>query len=99
PGSAGEDSLPCFRHQWSGKMTKDNWSRTIDVENTGGSLHLQILVDRSSLEVFVNHGERVLSTHIFPDKGADLLAAFSQGGAAGIHSLKIWNLSAANETP
>ena len=56
-------------------------------------IRLEILVDKSSLEVFVNNGEKVLTTHIYPDEGADQLAAFSLGGKAIINSLTIWDMS------
>lgn len=56
-------------------------------------IRLQILVDKSSLEVFVNDGEKVLTTHIYPDEGADQLAAYSVGGKAIMNSLTIWDLS------
>jgi fructan beta-fructosidase len=56
-------------------------------------IRLQILADKSSLEVFVNDGEKVLTTHIYPDEGADQLAAYSVGGKAIMNSLTIWDLS------
>ena len=61
--------------------------------NTAGKLRLEILFDKSSLEVFVDNGEAVLTTYIYPSDGANLLSAFSQGGNTLIKSLKIWNLS------
>jgi levanase/fructan beta-fructosidase len=57
-------------------------------------VRVQVLLDKSSLEVFFNNGEKVFSTYIFPQKGADALSIFSDGGKITIHSLKIWDLSA-----
>ena len=42
----------------SGKIKKDKSRQTIDVTNPGGKVRLEILFDKSSLEVFVNDGER-----------------------------------------
>jgi levanase/fructan beta-fructosidase len=58
-----------------------------------GSVRLQILVDKGSLEVFVNGGEQVLTTYIYPEEGATGCSAFSSGGKAVIKDLKTWDLS------
>jgi levanase/fructan beta-fructosidase len=76
-----------------GKINRNKLRQTISVQNKTGILRLQILVDRSSLEVFVNNGEQVLSTYIFPGRDADGLSAFTAGGEAILRSLKIWDLS------
>jgi len=54
---------------------------------------MEILVDKSSLEVFFNNGEKVYTTYIFPDTDAYGLSAFATGGTVTIKSLKIWDLS------
>ncbi len=66
---------------------------TADIYETKGKINLEILLDRSSLEVFVNNGEKVLTTYIFPVTGGDDISAFSDGGNTLIKSIKIWNLS------
>jgi sucrose-6-phosphate hydrolase SacC (GH32 family) len=60
---------------------------------------MQILFDKSALEVFSNNGERerVITTYIFPEKNAENLSAFVKNGSAVIKSLKIWNLSGVNK--
>jgi len=63
------------------------------MEPAGKTLHLEILVDRSSLEVFADHGLYALSTQIFPDEDANSIYLFSNGGDASIQSIKIWDLS------
>ena len=75
------------------KIRKDKIRQTIDLINKNSKVKLEILFDKSSLEVFVNNGEAALTTYIYPSKGADLLSAFSTGGNTLIKSLKIWNLS------
>ena len=75
------------------KIKKDKGIQTIDVGRDAGKIKLEILFDNSSLEVFVNNGEKVLTTYTFPETGADLLSAFSLNGKATIKSLKVWDMS------
>lgn len=88
-------------HAGGGKIKAGREIQTIDIADTGHTqtassgktLHLEILVDRSSLEVFADHGLYALSTQIFPDEDADSIYLFSNGGDATIQSIKIWDLS------
>jgi len=89
-------------HAGGGKIKPGREIQTISLNNTGqaGSaaptrktIHLEILVDRSSLEVFADHGLYALSTHIFPDEDANSIYLFSNGGDAVINAIKIWDLS------
>ena len=80
----------------NGKIKKDKLRQTIDLTNKG-KVRLEILFDKSSLEIFVNNGEKVLSTYTFPDEGANLLSAFAVGGSALIKSLTVWDLSKINK--
>jgi fructan beta-fructosidase len=75
------------------KLNDKNERLTADIDETNGEINLEILLDKSSLEVFVNNGEKVLTTYIFPLADADGLSAFSDGGNTLIKSIKIWNLS------
>jgi fructan beta-fructosidase len=56
---------------------------------------LHIFVDRSSVEVFGNDGETVISDRIFPSGGSQGLRLYSGGGEARIVKLRIWNLRSA----
>ncbi len=76
-----------------GKVAENKLKQTIDISNDNKGIKLQILLDKSSLEVFVNNGEAALTTYIYPDEDADNIAAFSNGGKAVLKSLQIWNLS------
>jgi fructan beta-fructosidase len=66
---------------------------SIDLTGTTGPLRLEVLVDKSSLEVFVSNGEKVLTSHVYPDAGASGLTAFSTGGHATLHTMQLWDLS------
>ena len=61
----------------------------------GKAVELHIFVDRCSVEVFANHGERVISDLIFPSSASQGIALFSRGGAARILKLDIWSLRSA----
>ncbi len=56
-------------------------------------IRMEILFDKSSLEVFINDGEKVITTYIYPDTDSNILSVFATGGSAIINSLKIWDLS------
>ena len=59
-------------------------------------VQLHIFLDRASVEVFGNHGERVISEVIFPAAG-DGLELYVKGGRAHIGKLDIWKLSSSYE--
>ncbi|HXS57044.1 MAG TPA: GH32 C-terminal domain-containing protein [Hanamia sp.] len=54
--------------------------QTAAVMDPKGKIQLKILFDKSSLEVFINNGEKVLTTYVYPTRGADVISAFSEGG-------------------
>ena len=56
-----------------------------------GLSHLRIFIDRSSVEIFVNDGDAVFSSRIFPTEGEDRL--YVQGDS----SIHLWELSRAVE--
>ncbi len=59
------------------------------------SIKLHVFVDRSSVEVFVNDGERVLSDRIYPPPGSDGIELYAKGSGARVVSLTIWKLNSA----
>lgn len=58
----------------------------------GEQLQLRIFIDSSSLEVFVNDGEFVLSSRIYPDPQKRKLSLFSQNGHACVHQACAWEM-------
>ena len=56
-------------------------------------VRLHIFLDWSSVEVFANGGERVITDLIFPAESSVGLQLYTQGGDIQIHSLEIWRLS------
>ncbi|MGH3417155.1 MAG: glycoside hydrolase family 32 protein, partial [Actinocrinis sp.] len=57
-----------------------------------GNLHLYVLVDASSIEVFTDQGAVVLTDQVFPDGAAGAVDAFADGGTATVTHLTAWHL-------
>jgi fructan beta-fructosidase len=79
---SGEDG---FSENFARRM--DAPARLID-----GKIKLQIFVDWSSVEVFINDGEQVITTRIFPDPESIDVSLFADGGTAALRSLTFWPL-------
>ncbi|MBS1600206.1 MAG: glycoside hydrolase family 32 protein [Bacteroidetes bacterium] len=75
------------------KNKKTFLSESADGVVKNNSLRIQILFDKSSLEVFLNDGEKVITTYIFPDADANGLSVFAKNGSATINSLTVRDLS------
>jgi sucrose-6-phosphate hydrolase SacC (GH32 family) len=58
-------------------------------------LRLQILVDRTSIEVFANNGEISMSSCFLPPAGTTPIELYSRAGEAYVHSAKIYELQSA----
>jgi fructan beta-fructosidase len=63
-----------------------------------GRIKLRILVDWSSVEVFADHGQAVITDQIFPDAGSDGIELFADGGSARLERLRIQPLRSSWET-
>lgn len=66
---------------------------TVEIETPNNALSLEILIDRSSIEVFVNGGQTVISNCFVPVEGANSIALFTNGGELGIEKLDIYKLN------
>jgi fructan beta-fructosidase len=53
---------------------------------------LHIFVDRSSVEVFANDGEKVMTDRIYPPEHCDGIEIYSTGGVGKVVSLTIWQV-------
>ena len=65
--------------------------RSVPLSDTG-TLSLQIFIDRSSVEVFVNNGEYCLSSRIYPDEKQKNIAVFANHGRAVLTECQYWNI-------
>jgi fructan beta-fructosidase len=69
----------------------ENLIQTAPLKPVNGIVQIQVLLDKSSLEVFGNGGEKVISTMIYPDIDATGVSVFAEGKAV-IKMLKMWDL-------
>jgi len=67
----------------------------VELPPVGGRLHLRILVDRTSLEVFGNDGRAAMTSCFLPKAAEKSLAVYATGGAAKIVSLQVFTLKSA----
>ena len=56
-------------------------------------IKLELLLDKSSLEVFVNNGEKVITALIYPGENATQFSVFAKDGNVKINALKVWDLN------
>ncbi|MDQ0194665.1 glycoside hydrolase family 32 protein [Paenibacillus wynnii] len=61
--------------------------------SSGELLKLHVFVDRCSIEVFVNDGDVVFTSRIYPAVMSGGLQIKPEGGAVILQSLKIWSLN------
>jgi fructan beta-fructosidase len=80
-------------HSGEVSFSKDFSGRHAATIGRNASIKLHVFVDRSSVEVFANDGERVLSERIYPPPGSDGIELYQQGAGGQIVSLTIWQLS------
>ncbi|WP_374456110.1 glycoside hydrolase family 32 protein [Nocardioides sp.] len=52
-------------------------------------VRLEVVVDMTSVEVFVGGGEVVLTEQVFPDPASTGISVFAEGGTARIHTLSV----------
>jgi fructan beta-fructosidase len=69
--------------------------KTAKSEPIEGKVKLQVLVDRSSVEVFGADGRFSMSSCFLPPVGDKKLSLKAKGGTAKITSLEVWELKSA----
>ena len=60
------------------------------VEPVDGVIKLEILLDRSSIELFANDGKTVMSSCFTPSDNADGIYLFNTGGELFVEKLEIY---------
>lgn len=66
--------------------------KSVVVEPVDGVIKLEILIDRSSIEVFANDGKSVMSSCFSPSENADGVYLFNTGGELLVDKLEIYPL-------
>lgn len=64
-----------------------------------GSLNLHIFVDKASVEIYADNGERVMSSIMFPSEDYNQNKAFTIAGNVYIESMEIYELNSIWATP
>ena len=79
--------------------TGDKWESHAPFDPSADRVHLRILVDRTTVEVFVDDGRYVHSSQVFADPDDTGIALYSSGGTATFSNLTITTLDAPDQRP
>jgi fructan beta-fructosidase len=79
-------------HSGEVSFSKDFPGRHTALLEMSPRVKLHVFVDRTSVEVFANEGERVLSERIYPPPGSDGIELYADSGTGKIISLTIWEM-------
>ncbi len=63
-----------------------------EVKISGNKINLQIFLDRSSIEIFVNGGEAVMSTRVYPKTTAQDIVFIPNGGTVNLENVTFYTL-------
>jgi len=66
--------------------------QTADLVPEDGKITMEILVDRSSVELFCNGGKLVMSSCFNPEPGAEDLVLYNTGGELLVEKLEVYPL-------
>lgn len=66
--------------------------RSIDVDTRSGQVEFHLYLDRSSVEVFLNQGEQVITSRIYPSANSLGFKLFAENGSVEVESLTVWQL-------
>jgi len=68
------------------------WLRTEVPITVKDKLRLRIFIDKTLVEIFVNDGETVITTQLFPEDSQTGIELFGNGERAMVSSIKVWKL-------
>ena len=63
-----------------------------------GQVHLRIIVDAHSVEVFAADGTPVITETVYPKENATNVSLHAEGGTAHLNSLSLWHLGSPQES-
>lgn len=66
---------------------------TMPIVPVDNKISLEILVDRTSIEIFANGGQSVVSTCFNPDEDSNDLVLYNTGGELGVDQLDIYKMN------
>ena len=62
-----------------------------------GQVHLRIIVDAHSVEVFAADGTAVITQTVYPEQDATGVSLYAEGGTAHLGSLSLWHLGSVQD--
>lgn len=65
---------------------------TVPLMPIDNKIKLEILVDRTSVEIYANDGQTVISNCFTPDEGSEDIVLFTNGGELGVVKLDIYEM-------
>ncbi|WP_309138830.1 glycoside hydrolase family 32 protein [Haloterrigena gelatinilytica] len=92
---AGEEEELRFNRSNSGEFFEDGFydETTTSLERRDdGTIKLHVLVDRSSVEIFANDGQKTMTNLIYPDWESTGVSLFSENGSAQLEHLVAYDL-------
>ncbi|MDD6794445.1 MAG: sucrose-6-phosphate hydrolase [Clostridiaceae bacterium] len=60
--------------------------------NPSNKLKINMFMDKSAVEIYLNDGEEVMSARIYPEDNSTALQLLSKNGNIKINDMKIWNM-------
>ncbi|HEY5510648.1 MAG TPA: glycoside hydrolase family 32 protein [Prolixibacteraceae bacterium] len=91
----GKQSNGTDIHYDTAKKILDVNGSKVTIEPIDGKIEFEILLDRSSLEIFINGGEMAISTCFLPTQKEEGLLLYSQGGELFVELLEAHSLKTA----
>jgi levanase/fructan beta-fructosidase len=79
------------------KNTLSCLGQTTGLEPEDGKIKLEILVDRTSVEIFGNDGKLVMTNCFTPEPDAKELVLYNTGGELGIEKLEVYRMASMYE--
>lgn len=68
-------------------------NKTMPIVPIDNKISLEILIDRTSIEIFANGGQSVVSNCFNPDEDSNELVLFASGGELGVNKLDIYKMN------
>ncbi|HSH18922.1 MAG TPA: GH32 C-terminal domain-containing protein, partial [Draconibacterium sp.] len=65
---------------------------TVPIVPVNNKISLEILLDRSSIEIFANGGQTVISNCFTPNKGNEDVVLYTNGGELGVDKLDVYEM-------
>jgi sucrose-6-phosphate hydrolase SacC (GH32 family) len=82
-------------HSGTAQVSKEFFARIEAPLTFKGLLSMDVVVDRSSVELFANHGAVTMTNLVFPQQGTTI-EFYSKGGATGLVSAKLTEFKSAH---